>query len=197
MKSYITFIKKLILCVPLFLTLSLSAQRTSKGNTSPSSPVYGIVDMQKIILTVEEGKKARTQLETEIKQKEQELKQQKDELETLNREWQEKSSLLSEDAKMRKQQEFQEKILALRNAEISSQNEIKQKEAQATQKIAIKVAKIVDTLAKSKNLKVVFERNTSGLLYLENPMDLTDSVIVDYNKQNSNVASSSKVPSKK
>lgn len=100
----------------------------------------------------------------------------------MNEEWKSQSALLSEDAKMTKQKEFQEKFLGLRNEEMEFQGEIKRKEQKATQKIAMKVAGLVDGIAKEKKLEVVFETNSAGLLYVDQPVDLTDQVIVAYNK---------------
>ncbi|MBP9707725.1 MAG: OmpH family outer membrane protein [Oligoflexales bacterium] len=148
-----------------------------------AAEVYGVVDMQKVILTVEEGKTARGALETEIKTKEKDLMAKKTELDGMNQNWQKQAALLSEDARMKKQKEFQDKFLELRKSEMDFQNEIKQKEQQATQKIAIKVAGLVDRIAKEKKLTAVFETSSSGLIYLKDPIDLTDQVIKDYNSQ--------------
>ena len=144
---------------------------------------FGVVDMQQVILTVEEGKAARAQLESEIKAKEAELGKQKEELDKLNNEWKNQAALLSEDARMKKQQEFQEKFMSLRNAEMEFQANIKRKEQKATQQIAMKVAQVVDQIAKRKKLAAVFETNSAGLLYLETPVDLTQEVITDYAKR--------------
>ncbi len=143
---------------------------------------YGVVDMQQVILSVEEGKTARAALEGEIKAKEAELQKQKGELDKMNNEWKNQAALLSEDARMKKQQEFQEKFLALRNAEMEFQANIKRKEQKATQGIAVKVAQVVDQIAKAKKLIAVFETNSAGLLYLEQPVDLTQDVITAYAK---------------
>ena len=143
---------------------------------------YGVVDMQQVILSVEEGKQARAQLETEIKAKETELNKQKEELDKMNNDWKAQAALLSEDARMKKQQEFQEKFLGLRNAEMEFQGNIKRKEQKATQQIAMKVAQVVDQIAKTKKLVAVFETNSAGLLYLESPVDLTQDVITEYSK---------------
>jgi outer membrane protein len=144
---------------------------------------FGIVDMQQVILSVEEGKVAREALEKEIKAKEAELLKQKEELDKLNKEWKDQGPLLSEEARMKKQQDFQEKFLALRNSEMEFQANIKRKEQKATQEIAVKVAKVVDDIAKTKKLAAVFEANSAGLLYLEAPVDLTQSVITEYSKK--------------
>ena len=143
---------------------------------------YGVVDMQKVILTVEEGKEARAKLEKEIKAKEKELLAKKSELDKMNQEWKAQAALLSEEARLNKQREFQEKFLALRNSEMEFQASIKRKEQKATQKIAVKVAKLVDKIARDKKLDAVFETNSSGLLYLDNPLDLTQTVISEYGK---------------
>ena len=143
---------------------------------------FGVVDMQQVILSVEEGKAARAALETEIKGKEAELLKRKEELDKMNKEWKDQAALLSEDARMKKQQEFQEKFLGLRNDEMEFQADIKRKEQKATQQIAVKVAQIVDRVARGKKLAGVFETNSAGLLYLDSPVDLTQDVIGEYAK---------------
>ena len=132
-----------------------------------------MVDMQAVILNVEDGKKARADLEKEIKAKEAEFMSQKTELDKLNKDWKENAAVLSEEARMKKQQEFQQKFMALRNAEMAFQNEIKRKEQMATQKIAVSVSKFVNDLAKKRGYEMVFETNSAGLLYLKDPVDLT------------------------
>src|SRR5690606_3549673 len=95
------------------------------------------------------------------------------------------AALLSESARLKKQQDFQERFLALRNAELTFQQEIKRKEQKATQSIAVNVARIVDNIARSKDFEAVFETNTAGLLFLKDPIDLTNDVIGEYEKKHS------------
>lgn len=143
---------------------------------------YGVIDVQSVILNVEEGKRARASLEKEIKAKEKELIQQKNDLDQMNKQWKDQAALLSEAARMKKQQEFQEKFMALRNAEMSLQQEIKIKEQKATQQIYIKVAQLVQKFAEAKGFEAVFEANTSGVMYLKNPVDITNDVISAFEK---------------
>ncbi len=166
---------------------TLKAEETTKGGHT-----YGIVDMQKVILSVDEGKQARSDLEKEIKEKEKGLGKQKEELDKLNQDWQKQAALLSEEARLSKQKDFQEKFMTLRKAEMDFQNEMKQKEQAATQKIAMKVAGLVDKIARDKKFVAVFETNSSGLLYLENPVDLTDQVIAVYNASEKELPKSAK-----
>ncbi len=161
---------------------SLGAPKSFAQQGAVAPGRIGVIDMQQVILNVEEGKKARAQLETEIKGKESELLKQKEQLDKMNKDWKDQAPLLSEDARMKKQTEFQEKFLALRNAEMEYQADIKRKEQKATQQIAIKVTQLVDSIAKSRKLVAVFETNSAGLLFLDSPVDLTQAVIAEYGK---------------
>ena len=174
------------------MILGLSFKAYAKKTASET---YGIINMQKVILTVKEGIQARKQLEQEFKKKQEDLVKQKKELDELNKQWQGQASLLSEKAKLEKQQEFQGKFMAFRNSEMQFQNELKQKEAQATQKIASKAALMTEGLAKKQGLKVVFESNSAGLIYLEKPVDMTEELIKAYDKKHP-VTLSSTDPSK-
>lgn len=144
---------------------------------------YGIIDMQAVILNVAEGKAARADLEKKIKAKESELNKKRDELDKMNKDFQSQSALISEEARLNKQKEFQEKFLALRNDEMSFRESVKRDEQKATQGIAAKVEGIVQKMAKDKGLDVVFEINNAGLLYLSQPVDLTKDVIDAYGKK--------------
>jgi outer membrane protein len=157
-------------------------------NFSALAAGYGVVDIQKVILSVDEGKAARAGLEKEIKAKEKEFITQKKELDKMNKEWTSQAALMSDDAKREKQMEFQEKFMALRNQEMKFQQELKQREAKVTQQIAVKVARMVNDMAKTRAVDIVFEANSSGLIYVKNPVDLTGDVIKLYDKKLKNVS---------
>ncbi len=170
--------------VPAVLSITAFGEDLKPAQSPPAGAGhhFGVIDMQRIILTVDDGKTARASLEKEIKQKEEEFRKKKEELDKLNKEWSEQAPLLSEEARIKKQKDFQERLVGLRNSEMTFQNEIKQKEGHATQRIAMKVTSLVDGFARERSLDAVFELNSSGLLYVKNPVDLTDHVIKKYNE---------------
>ncbi len=143
---------------------------------------FGIIDMQAVILNVQEGKDARAALEKEIKGKEGEFTKRREELDKMNKDWQGQAALMSEEARMSKQKEFQEKFMSLRNDEGAFRDDVKKKEQKATQGIASKVEVIVQKMSKDKGLEIVFEVNSAGLLYINQPVDLTKEVIDQYSK---------------
>jgi len=194
MNSFLSKLSSLIL--PLSLSsICFAAEPTTPASTTPPSTTapavhsnatipVGVIDMQRIILSTDEGKEARAALEKEMKGKEDELRKKKEELDKLNKEWKDQAPLLSEEARIRKQQDFQEKLVELRNSEMTFQQQLKQKEGQATQRIAMKVTSMMPEIAKHSPKKVagIFEVNSSGLVWLEDPVDFTDQVIKKYNE---------------
>ena len=140
---------------------------------------FGVVDLQDVILKVEDGKRAKAQLQKEVDKKEAELKKEKASIEKLGQDAQAK--YLSEDAKLEKQRELQERIVKYQKEGMDFQTELKKKEQEMTQKITQQVSGIVEEISKEKELTAVFELNSSGLLYLKESVNLTDEVIKRYN----------------
>lgn len=168
----------------LIATLALSALVIAPAaRAAETRAKYGVIDMQQIILKVDEGKKARTDLEKEIKAKEADLGKKKAELDKMNEDFSKQQGLMSPEAKMKKQQEFQEKAMKLMSEEREFQSQIKAKEQRATQKIAVKIAALAEKLAKEMDLDAVFETQNSGLVYLRDPIDLTKKVADAYAKE--------------
>lgn len=162
----------------LFLSAFSSLAWAKSGGTR-----IGVVNMQTVLVSVPEGKKAQEKLKKEIKLKEAELAKQQKELDEWQKKLKSELAMLSEKAKLQKQQEFQEKFMALRQANMTFQAEIKKKEGEAAQRIALKAAKIANTLAEKENLDVVFEASSAGILYVKSPVDLTNRVISEYGKK--------------
>ncbi len=144
----------------------------------------GTVDFQKALITVEEGKKTKLDLEKEagemrkmLEAKAADLKKMEQELKGMA------SSILSDAAKMQKGQEFQQKYIQLRQEEQQLTQQLQKRESEEVQKVFRKLRLVTKEIAKKKKLDLVVEQNASGLIYAENTMDLTDDVIVEYDRR--------------
>ncbi len=160
-----------------FMSLSFSSLHAAEATLK-----VGVVDIQAVILNVEEGKAARAKLEKEIKNQEKTLKSRRAQIEKIGKEMQSKMALMSNEARMKKQKEVQAKLLKWRKDEYDFQSSIKKRENQATQQIAVRIAKLSEKISSEKKLSLVFEANSSGLLYVANPINLTKEIIDRYPK---------------
>jgi outer membrane protein len=161
---------------------AFSQGKTEAGKTMAGLKV-AVVDIQSAILQTEQGKIAKSNIEKEAEDKRKELLNQQNDLKKLDEEFQKQQSVLSEDAKLSKQKEFQTKLQGLRTAQMSFEQEVRQKELQETQKIFQNLAKLVDEIAKKKKLDMVFEKGSGALLYAAKVDDLTEELVTEYNSK--------------
>lgn len=142
----------------------------------------GLVDMQRVLFTVDEAKAIHEKLEKDFTKKEVELQKEEEELRKLEKSLLSQLSMLSEEAKQKKGMEFQEKVAKFKQSQMQLEQEKQRARAEGTQKVAMNVVKVVDDLVKDrKDMNNVWEMNTSGALYIRHSEDLTDKVIQAYN----------------
>ena len=144
----------------------------------------GTVDLQKAIEGVESGKHAKTQLEKDVNGKKGQLQTEEASLIKLRDELKKQSLVLNDEAKAKKAQEFQERVMKFEEMKNRSQMEIQQKQHDLFEPIIAKMRVIIKDLAKTKGYSVVLEKNENTVLFSQEKDDLTSDVISNYNKQN-------------
>ena len=153
---------------------------------------YGVVNMQSVILNVAEGKAARGELEKAIKAKETELKGKKRRIRQVKQRVEEPSCNLKRASKNAKATRIPTKVYRSKKRRDVFPTRNQRKEQAATQKIAMKVTKLVNDLAAKRGFEMVFETSSAGLVYLKNPVDLTKEVTTMYEAQSKAATKSAK-----
>ena len=162
-------------------TLYLLFTASLAFGSGKASLEIAFVDMQAAILQTEEGKAAKVKIEKDAQAKRDALIKQQDDLNTLGQEFQAQQSVLSEETKLEKQKEIQNKMQSLRTAQMSFEQEVRRKEMEETQKIIETLQKIIDEVAKKKGYELVFERGSGALLYASAIQDITSDVVKIFN----------------
>jgi outer membrane protein len=141
------------------------------------------VDMQKSLQSVEAGKRAKAQLEKEFNAKKKELQTEEAAIKKVTEEFKKQSLVLSEEARMKKQGEIQERIAKFQETTMRSQQEIQQKESDLTAPLVKGIREVIAEIAKKKGYTAVFERNENTVLYSMERDELTNEVIAAYNEK--------------
>ena len=175
----------LYLVISVFISVVWFSSSVLSQSVSGLSQKIGMVNNQKILVSVPEAILARKELEKEIKAKQDELMAQKTEIEKLNKEFIDKSALLTAEARDQRRSVLEQKVMEIRQKEFTFQQEIREKEAVVTQKIVAKIAEKVKIIAKAKKLGIVFESTQAGIMYLDDYVDITDDVIVAFSSEQS------------
>ena len=143
----------------------------------------GIVNIQKVITTINEGKDVMKTLKKSFESKQDELKKEEEGIKKLQESLAKQDMVLSDKAKAKKQTEIREKIMALQGKTRSYQRDIQQQEAKLKEPILKKLKPIIDEVSKGEKLTLTFEASTSPVVFAENQVEITDKVIQAYNKK--------------
>lgn len=168
-----------------FSSAHLMIALPSVAQASAEDVKIATVDMQKALQQVEEGKKAKAQLETEFNAKKKQLQAEETNLRKMTEEFKKQSSVMSDEAKSRKQAEIQERVAKYQDETQKSQMEIQQKERELTDPILARLRGIIQKIAKDKGYTTVLEKNDNVVLYSLDKDDLTTDVITAFNKDKS------------
>ncbi len=145
--------------------------------------VVGKVDVQKVLITVNQGASVRDQLKKTFDDKQKVLKDDEDKIRKLQDDYSKKASVLNDKEKAKKEKEIQEKIVAIQQKTQSFQKDIQDMEQKLKTPILENVKKVVDEVAKNQGVELVYEAATAPILYAKEEKDLTDEVVKLYNKK--------------
>ncbi len=143
---------------------------------------FGVVDLQKALQSVEEGKKAKSTLEKEFNEKKKQIQGEEEALKKVTEDFKKQSMVLSEDARGRKQNEIQERIMKYREMFSKAQFDIQARERELTEPIIGKLRKLVEEIGEKDSYTMIFEKSESSVIFHSKKDDLTDRVISTFNK---------------
>lgn len=164
--------KQITFLITLLLSLSVFAETK-----------VGIVNIQKVITSIKEGKGVMKSLEKSFKTKQAELKKEEDAIKKLQKDYQKQSLVLSDKAKAKKEGEIRKKIQELQQKTMTYQKEIQQLEAQMKKPILEKLKPIIDEVSEKENVAMTFEITSSPLVYAKAKVDITEKVIKAYDSK--------------
>lgn len=162
------------------------------GTSTLASPVHAavpetkrlaVVDLQRVLLETAQGKAAKKDLEDELAKSEAKLKRKAEDLQKQLEDLQSKAKIMSEDQLMRRQQELAIKDQELQELYAEIGEDIATKEALLMEKIYKNAQTVVATLAKEEGLQIVLVRSELTVLYANPQLDITNKVIVAYDKK--------------
>lgn len=151
------------------------------GDAQPSELLIGYVNVQRAILEVEEGKRAKDQLKASFDVKQKELSKREEELKAL-KDAIDKQSVVKDDAATKAQKtQFQAKLLELQQLFMKEQQALQDAQGKLVADIAVKLRKVVEEIGSQGGYTLILEGTESRLLFARPHLDLTNEVIRKYN----------------
>ena len=162
-----------ILTFFLVLCMSLTAGAETK---------IGFVDMKAVIAKSEPGSKAMEQLKSQFKDMKDNLDAQKKSLDTLKDELQKQSMMLSQEAKLDKEAQYKRKVRDFQDMGQSYQRKLQQAEQSLSKPIIDKLLEVIQDYGKKNGFTAIFDKQASGLVFSQDNVDLTSTIIAELNK---------------
>lgn len=149
----------------------------------PKLEKLAVVDVQRCILETAEGKRKKKELERSFAKGNKRLEKKGKSLQKEFADLQAKSAMLSDSELMRRQQDLMRKDQELQELYAKLGEDLSGKEALMTEAIYKNVHKIVKQMALEESIQVVLVRSDATVLYANPKLDLTNKVIVAYDKE--------------
>ncbi len=139
------------------------------------------VDLQRALLEVDEGARAKARLQQKLEAKQKELDREQEALRKEKELLDKQASAMSEETRLQKQTELQQKLFALAQKWEAGQKEMAAMERNELKAIFDKMDPIIAELAQKAEVTMVFEKTDSGLVYAPASLDLTNELVRSYN----------------
>ncbi|MCK5882139.1 MAG: OmpH family outer membrane protein [Bacteriovoracaceae bacterium] len=145
--------------------------------------VAGKVDMQKILITVKEGKKIRSTLKIDFDKKQAMIIKEEGSFKKATTAFEKQSLVMNAKAKAKKQRELQEMYMKLQQKKMGIQREMQAKEQKVLRPLINKIATIIRSVSKKEKIDLTYEVSSGSVVYAGNEIDLTNKVVKAYNKK--------------
>jgi len=145
----------------------------------------GVVDMEQAILSTDEGKAVRDELEAKIRDADGQLRPKVQRLQEMQKELEEMQHVLSKDALERRQFDFIEARNQLENDSRGMEQQVKLDRARLLKPLQDKFVSIVEQVGRDNDFSMIMLRTAPGIVYSREALDVTDLVVEKFNQSKS------------
>lgn len=151
------------------------------GYSSQAQVKIGVVDAQTVLSKSNKGIKIQKQLELIQKQKQDELTRNSEEIKTLEKELQ--SPALNESSREQKGRELEGLRTNLKRKYEDAQREFQMQSQKSLMDFEKELMPIINSYGKNNGFTVIYDMSSSGIIYFDNAIDVSDEIINILNQQ--------------
>ena len=160
------------------LILNFAWGCTTMVPQKPSDFAVGVVDPQRILAETVKGKRLSDALHAFMKDRQTLVELEQKELRKLESELMAQSTVLSQQARDRKEEQFREKMAGYQQKVADLNREVQEKQRELQNEFRLQVQKVVTDIAGQRGLALVLENGVnSGTLYYQAGLDISTDII--------------------
>jgi len=165
------------------MILSLAWGCTSVGSQNPSDLPIGVVDPQRILQETVKGQRLSDTLNAFMKDRQALVELEQKELRKLEGELMAQSTVLSQEARQRKEEQFRQKMAEYQQKVADLNREVQEKQRELQNEFRRQVQKVVSDIAGRRGLGLVLEEGVnSGTLFYRPSLDISTDIIQAMNQ---------------
>lgn len=180
----------LALAIVVSMTALAQTSRAASAPASPAAPAVtptkiGIINIKGAIVASNEGQRDFEALQKRFDPKNAELKQRNDEIEALKKQLQTQGDKMNDDARNNLIRQVEQKQTALKRFVEDTQAELNDQQNTLARSIGMKLMKTLDKFARDNSYAVIIDisSETSGVLWVNQGVDITQEVVNAYNTE--------------
>jgi outer membrane protein len=158
--------------------LSLLALPAAAAAQSAATKI-GVVDFQRALNEVEEGKKAKKTLETRFEKARLTIEGKRAELQRIKEDLDTQSVMLAPDALRAKENDYQNRMMEFQQMLLENQQEMQLMEQELTGGILEKLFNTASGIGAEQGFNLIIE--SSAIVYVNGTQDITEQVIARFN----------------
>jgi outer membrane protein len=136
-----------------------------------------IVDIPKAIQATKEGQKIKKELEAEYNKRKGDLEKRAKDISQMQTDFEKKSLVLSDEARLKKQQEIDEEKTKYMELREKNMQDLAKKDRDLSQPMIKKLNDVIGDIAKKEGYTMILHRNDQTLVWASKDSDITDLVI--------------------
>lgn len=151
---------------------SVAAMATEAAPTK-----IAIVDIPKAIQATKEGQKIKKSLEEDYNKRKSDLEKRAKDISTMQQDFEKKSLVLSDDARLKKQQEIEQEKMKYIELREKNLQDLSKKDRELSQPMVKKLNDVIAEIAKQEKFTAIFHRNDQTLVWASSEIDITEKVV--------------------
>jgi len=163
------------------LTLPALARGESPAAAAPAQNKIAVIDVNRVVTDSAMGKEIFAKLKKLQEAKLEEGKKKEKELRDLEQKIADQKFTLSEEKLAGLQKDYQNKAIDFKRFQDDADRELEEAQKRELREMEKKIMPVINILGREEKYTMVFNKFQSGLVYAEESIDITDSVVKRFN----------------
>lgn len=161
----------------LAVALAVAAPFAATAQAPAGGLKIAVIDTEKILTTSQMGKKVLADLKKLQEQKEGEVRAKQQEIKDMQTKLNDGRLSLSQDKISDMEKQLEDKVIALRRFQDDAARDLNKKRDEVLAQVDDKVMPVINQAGKELGYTLIFRKFESGLIYADDAVDITNSII--------------------